>query len=123
MAKWPHHYILLNRTPIAVDLMTWAQAFEQRYKTKPDPWKIGNDDITDKCSVSTVFVFLGLDHNFGRGDPVLFETMIFGGPLDGEQWRYRSYAEAERGHQEAVAKARIACAQVKAMADNAGAKV
>jgi hypothetical protein len=122
---WPVYYILVGRIPIAVDSLTWARAFEDRYKTFSqgtfvDPWRIGDTTIDERCHVSTVF--LGLDHNFfGRSDPVLFETMIFGGPLDGDQWRYCSYDEAERGHAEAVAQARIAAAQVKAIADAAGA--
>ena len=66
---------------------------------------------------------MGLDHNFfGRGDPVLFETMIFGGPLHGGQWRYCTYADAERGHAESVAAVRVAVAKVKAIADHAGVK-
>lgn len=48
--------------------------------------------------VSTVF--LGIDHNhFGDGPPVLFETMIFGGPLDELQWRYHTLEQAQVGHQ------------------------
>lgn len=114
MGDWPRHYILMDRTPIAVDMETWARSLQSEGR------RIGADVITDKCHVSTVF--LGFDHNhYGHGDPILFETMIFGGPLDGDQWRYTTYADAERGHQEAVAKARIACAQVKAIADNVGA--
>lgn len=55
--------------------------------------------------VSTVF--LGLDHGFGAfaealgwepGPPILYESMVFGGPLDGEQWRYATRAEADAGH-------------------------
>lgn len=97
---------------MAVDLMTWAEAFEKSRH-------IGLTDINDKCYVSTVF--LGLDHNYFGGEPILFETMIFGGPLDGEQWRYHTYDQAERGHSEAVTKAKIACAQVKSIADAVGA--
>lgn len=52
------------------------------------------------AEVSTVF--LGLDHQFGEGPPVLFETMIFGGPLDQEQWRYHTWEEAVAGHRAAV---------------------
>lgn len=115
MSNWPRHYILVGRTPMAVDLMTWARAFENR----PEVWRIGADEITASCHVSTVF--LGLDHNHRGGEPILFETMIFGGPLDGEQWRYHSYDQAERGHADAVAQARIACARVKAIAVAAGA--
>lgn len=115
MNGWPQYYILVDRVPFAVDVMTWAKWFENF-----DNRKIGDDEITERCHVSTVF--LGLDHSFGQGDPVLFETMIFGGPLDGEQRRYRTYSEAERGHAEAVTAARIAAAKIKSIADTAGVK-
>lgn len=51
--------------------------------------------------VSTVF--LTVDHGFGRARPILFETMIFGGPHDLATWRYGSWAEAETGHARVVA--------------------
>ena len=48
--------------------------------------------------VSTVF--LGLDHNYSPfGPPVLWESLVFGGPLDGEMDRYSSRAQALAGHQ------------------------
>jgi hypothetical protein len=110
---WPQYYILLDRTPIAVDVMTWAKWFENIENRR-----IARTEINDRCYVSTVF--LGLDHNFsGRGDPVLFESMVFGGPLDQEQRRYRSYAEAEEGHQAMLTRAKIAAAQIKSIHDKA----
>jgi hypothetical protein len=49
------------------------------------------------AGVSTVF--LGLDHDFtGTGPPVLWETLVFGGPLDGTMERYTSRADALAGH-------------------------
>ena len=48
--------------------------------------------------VSTVF--LAMEH--GRdlsGRPILFETMVFGGPHDGFQQRYCTWEEAEAGHE------------------------
>lgn len=30
--------------------------------------------------------------------PVVFETHVFGGPLDHMQWRYKTWQGAERGH-------------------------
>ena len=57
----------------------------------------------DDGFVSTVF--LGLDHRFGPGEPVLWETMIFGGPHNEYQKRYTSRATAELGHRKAVALA------------------
>ena len=53
--------------------------------------------------VSTVF--LGLDHRFfGDGPPLIFETMVFGGPHDEAQERYCSWKAAEAGHKRWVAK-------------------
>lgn len=48
------------------------------------------------CNLSTVF--LGIDHSFSGGTPVLFESMIFGGDLNESQERYTSWDEAEVGH-------------------------
>jgi hypothetical protein len=46
------------------------------------------------------------DHNHLRqGPPILFETMIFGGPYDQYMDRYCTWAEAEAGHARAVYKA------------------
>ena len=33
-------------------------------------------------------VWLGLNHNWGHGPPLIWETMIFGGDYDEHQWRY-----------------------------------
>lgn len=53
------------------------------------------------CAVSTVFI--GLDHRFlGEGDPLVFETLIFGGEHDGEMWRCSTWAQAEQQHLEAI---------------------
>ena len=41
-------------------------------------------------------------HRYGEGPPVLFETMIFGGPTDEDQWRYISMEEAIVGHELAL---------------------
>ena len=122
MSEWPRYYVLVGRTAIAVDMLSWAEGFEKRLRdgrTGTDPWRVARDEL-DGCGVSTVF--LGIDHRFGGGgDPILFETMIFGGPLDGGQWRYATYDQAERGHAEAVTQASIACAKIKAIADAVGA--
>lgn len=53
--------------------------------------------------VSTVW--LGLDHNWSGGEPLLFETMSFGGgeEQDQSQWRWTTEAAARAGHAEIVA--------------------
>lgn len=43
-------------------------------------------------------VFFGINHQFREGDPILFETMIFGGEFDRFQWRYHTLKEAKEGH-------------------------
>lgn len=58
-------------------------------------------DSVGEAEISTVF--LGFDHSHGRGDPVLFETMVFNGEHDGYTRRYTSKAEAEAGHEQIVA--------------------
>jgi hypothetical protein len=59
------------------------------------------DDTVDGQRVSTVF--LEMDHNWEpAGSPILFETMIFGGPYDTDMWRYSTYDEAKLGHDRIV---------------------
>lgn len=98
-------YILdADNHAVPSDLMEWARWFDDANR------RIGYTEITSQIYVSTVF--LGLDHrHFGGGPPILFETMIFGGPLDQSQWRYSSWDDAEAGHRAAVRKARNAIGQ------------
>jgi hypothetical protein len=55
--------------------------------------------------VSTVW--LGLNHRFGDGTPLIFETMVFGGKMDQECNRYSNEQDAIRGHQEMVNKVKV----------------
>jgi hypothetical protein len=69
--------------------------------------KGGNDrrvafDNIGKVDISTVF--LGLDHSFTGGTPVLFETLVFGGPNDGYMERYCTWDEALAGHARILAE-------------------
>ena len=100
------HWILEDKKPKAVDLMTWAEWFEKSVRTpgKNPGWsRIVQQTMVWDTMVSTVF--LGLNHQFGDGPPLLFETMIFG-PADQErehQWRYSTWEQAEEGHKKAMA--------------------
>lgn len=61
------------------------------------------ESIVEAVRISTAF--LGIDHNFtGRGPPLLFETMVFGGALDGECGRTATWEEAEKEHAETLAR-------------------
>lgn len=89
------HYILDNHKPVPVDLMTWARWFEKHHNDR----HVALDKVGD-VRVSTVF--LGLDHSFGDGPPLLFETMIFGGVHDDFQNRCSTWEEAEAMHASAL---------------------
>lgn len=83
-------YMLRGREVVPTSDLTWAASI----------------DITDRMvavferdGVLVSTVFLGIDHRWmGEGRPLVFETMVFGGPLDQEQRRYCTYAEALAGH-------------------------
>jgi hypothetical protein len=60
--------------------------------------------IGDEIEVSTVW--LGIDHNWGPGPPLIFETMVFGGDLDGHGDRWPNEDAASAGHDQWVARVR-----------------
>ena len=99
------HYMLDEHgQPVPCDLLTWARWFETAERHVAHDMDEG-DASGVRVRVSTVF--LGLDHNYsGEGPPVLWETMVFGGVLDGEQERYATLAAALGGHQEWCARVR-----------------
>ena len=67
-------------------------------------WRVAKDDVGD-VFISTMF--LGIDHRFDdAGPPLLFETMIFGGPDDEETWHYSTWDDAVAGHAVAVKRQR-----------------
>jgi hypothetical protein len=82
------YYILVNRQPKLVDFMTWARWFRI-----PEN-RIVKQTTTDGIFISTVFI--------GITEGELFETMIFGGKYDKDQWRYSNYDDALAGHQKAI---------------------
>src|ERR1700761_3372970 len=80
------------------DMMKWSLAFSTRNR-------VVKKEDGDAVQVSTVFI--GLDHQFDEdGPPLIFETMVFGGPLNESQRRYSTWEEAEAGHREMVEEVR-----------------
>lgn len=93
-------YWILNekREPVKVaDVLTWGKFFESADR-------VVKQEVIDDAKISTVF--LGIDHNWNDGPPVLFETMIFGGEHDGHQDRCSTWKQAERMHEAACAMVR-----------------
>jgi hypothetical protein len=88
------------------DVLAWGLWFDRASR---DRSRIIQQDYVEgtaddqRVGVSTVF--LGLDHNFtATGPPVLWESLVFGTALNGQQRRYTSKAAAIRGHQDLVAR-------------------
>lgn len=96
------HYILDERgEPVETDLYTWAAWFED-----PTNRVIAHDrDESGTRDLLVSTIFLGLDHGYGDGPPVLWETMVLKGKGDVYCERYTSRAEALAGHRRACQKA------------------
>lgn len=85
-----------NKKPVAcTDMREWTKFREGN--------RMVARTVFGDVVVSTIF--LGTDHSYGRGRPLLFETMVFGGEHDDYQERYHTWEEAVEGH-------RLACEMV-----------
>lgn len=85
------------RKPVPVTFDEWLEKFDENMRVVKQE-RIGG------TKVSTIF--LGLDHQFGGGRPLLFETMIFGGDHDGFQERCSTWDQAEEMHERAAFRVR-----------------
>ncbi len=97
-----HMYILNeNREPVPCpDLIQWARWHGDinNRRVQQDYIYIGNHRVF----VSTVFYGIDYGINPDNDKPVLFETLIQGGSLNGATWRYSSWDEAMKGHLHAL---------------------
>lgn len=108
----PHLYILDDKgEPVGLPcnddyttddlvLIRWGKFFE-----KIGLRRVARETVCAGVDVSTVF--LGMDHGWGDGPPVLWETMIFGDghPLDQDMMRCSgSREQAEAMHRTMVEK-------------------
>ena len=98
----PKLYTLKDRQVVEATIEEWG-----RDLANPDrivaAWTFKEKGLV-KGLVSTVF--LGVDHRLGDGPPLVFETMVFGGPLDRHQERCSTWAEAEAQHERVCAMVR-----------------
>lgn len=107
------HWDINARGEVApCDLWRWAFMFEFQFK-----WRIIQQTTLGDVFVSTVF--LGTDMSWGGGRPILFESMVFRGPLDQEQDRYATREDALAGHADLVERCRAALAELEAITQEA----
>jgi len=78
-----------KKAVVCEDINEWGKFMENLDRI------VKQEEIGD-VRISTVF--LGLDHQFGEGEPLVFETMIFGGKEDQYQDRCSTWEEAEKMH-------------------------
>jgi hypothetical protein len=85
------YYILRNQVVVAASS---AKEFGE--------WVETADRVVSKTQVADIevsTVFLGIDHQFFAGPPLLFETMVFGGDLDQNCRRCSTWDEAVEQHE------------------------
>ena len=64
----------------AKNVIEWARWFEAKKEAR-------RVQVTKILGAEVSTVFLGVDHSFGVGPPLLWETMVFGGKNDEDQDR------------------------------------
>jgi hypothetical protein len=99
----PIYYRLDDHTPVPIDSTDITRWWPSQRSREHDPWRVAGTEFPDGRYLSTVF--LGIDHQYLDGPPLLFETMLFDDPRgDEQQWRWSTWDEAEAGHAAVVAE-------------------
>lgn len=95
-------YILMGHDVVLCeDWMAWALWFGGADRAVARDVIVRND--ADTVTISTVFLGNGLI--LGKsGMPMVFESMVFGGPLGGLAHHYCTWEDAERGHRHLLAQ-------------------
>lgn len=94
-----------------ITLEQWAMSRETEHRVA----------LTDVGPYVVSTVWLGLDHSFGGGRPVIFETMVFAaddwegesaGLSEFDMLRYCTLEEAQQGHEEMVTVVRATVPEI-----------
>ena len=86
-----------QHNPVPCSLMDWGAMMANDAGRR-----VGFTKLPSGVEVSTVF--LGLDHSWGEGPMLLFETMTFKNRHGTMQDRYSTWDEAVAGHERVVAE-------------------
>jgi hypothetical protein len=86
--------LFYDRAGEPISMEEWSRLFRDM------TYKVVEKTHVGDAEVSTVWI--GADHGFGEGPPIIFETLIFGGALDQVGARYSTEEEARAGHEKFV---------------------
>lgn len=78
--------IYFNREGEPISAQEWTRLFESKAYRQID--------YIDRYGFSISTIWLGLDHSFGFGDPMIFETLLEGPNGFSEMFRYSTEAAA-----------------------------
>lgn len=90
-----HEGLWFNREGKAIGVAEMVRLCRDR------DYRVVAKDFLGDVEVCTTW--LGFDHSFRGTVPVIFETFVFGGPLDQYHRRYTSEEAARNGHAKVVA--------------------
>ncbi len=83
-------YIIKDRVAYPVELLEWAA------------WYGSHVRVVSQTNIVTYYVStvsLGLDHSYGDGPPLIFETLVRNVDRNAEiMWRYTSWKQARSWH-------------------------
>lgn len=102
-SQFPARTMFYDRQGQPITIEQYAENHEKDYRVAQDILIMGDEPV----QVSTVW--LGIDMGFiarEGGRPIIFETMIFGGPCNGYQVRYATELDAQEGHARIIADLR-----------------
>jgi hypothetical protein len=94
------YYLNDDHTTRPCDVVEWAEQLTHMMITNNKNLK---EDTVNGKWISTIW--LGIDHNYLGGLPLIFETMVFNdGDLHLDEYcdRYSTWDEAIEGHQKAI---------------------
>ena len=88
------NYYRRDGSPYA-EMLEWAKDFEKGNR------RVGGTKLLNRVWISTIW--LGLDHSFGTGPPLIFESMaFFRSRSDIDCERYATEEAALKGHEKMV---------------------
>lgn len=96
-AQNPKWYILRDKTPVAVSEFSEFLRWMVRNQSA---CQVARNQV-GKSFVSTIFT--GSNYNsVAQGPPLVFESMVFGGPMDLMIKRYSTWDQALKGHNDLI---------------------